>query len=193
MRNFFAAVAAVAFLPAVLAQAADATSTTVSPTEAPAKINPGTVSEGGLGTSTDPGVAGAAGPDSGGIHISTGGIIGIAVGIAVAVIGIGVMWFLWYMAKKRSWDVRSSIRRVSRRLTGGISAKRKSNRTATRLASPPRDRDVEKGYKESFRPEKSKPVANVKPIEMNKPAKETKNGDRNPQTWRSNMARDGRR
>jgi hypothetical protein len=42
------------------------------------------------------------------------------------------MWFFWYMAKKRQWDVRQSIRRASRRLTGRKPEPRKSSANENR-------------------------------------------------------------
>jgi hypothetical protein len=72
---------------------------------------------------------------------------------------------LWWLAKKRQWDVRQSIRRASRRLTGRAPAdsgkqnqNRQNRRTGIRLNSPPpgknagrskQDRDVEKGLQMS--------------------------------------------
>jgi hypothetical protein len=73
---------------------------------------------------------------------------------------------LFYMAKKRQWDVRQSLRRASRRLTGrsaadlpktkGTTYRSQNRRPGVRIASPPPsaknflpkgrgERDVEKG------------------------------------------------
>jgi hypothetical protein len=65
---------------------------------------------------------------------------------------------LFWLAKKRQWDVRQSIRRASRRFTGRSTApaskhNRQTRRASIRLASPPpgknsrarQERDVEKG------------------------------------------------
>jgi len=66
---------------------------------------------------------------------------------------------LWWLAKKRQWDVRASIRRASRRFTGRSTVdvstqaqqNRQNRRTGIRLNSPPpgknanKMRDVEKG------------------------------------------------
>ncbi|KIV99354.1 uncharacterized protein PV09_09012 [Verruconis gallopava] len=77
------------------------------------------VPEGGAGsTSTNENVNGAAGSDSGAWTLGTGAIVGISVGIAVVVIAFATMWWLWYMAKKRQWKIRESIKRASRRMTG---------------------------------------------------------------------------
>jgi hypothetical protein len=95
------------------------------------------VAEGGVGSQDSlEGDGGNDGADNGSWSLSTGGIVGISVGIAVVIIAIGQsshvisswkhtdnvikasMWFLWYMAKKRQWKIRESIKRASRRLTG---------------------------------------------------------------------------
>jgi len=60
---------------------------------------------------------------------------------------------LFYLAKKRQWDVRQSFRRASRRLTGRpdvSKVNRQTRRTGVRMASPPPPaknmlRDLEKG------------------------------------------------
>lgn len=65
---------------------------------------------------------------------------------------------LWWLAKKRQWDVRQSIRRASRRITGrsmvDVSKQNRQGRRASiRLASPPpgknarpkQGHDLEKG------------------------------------------------
>lgn len=95
------------------------------------------VPDGGVGSTATPSMPGANGADQGAFSLSTGAIVGISVAIGVLVIAIGkttlqsafiernltissigVMWFLWYMAKKRQWNIRESIRRASRRMTG---------------------------------------------------------------------------
>lgn len=64
---------------------------------------------------------------------------------------------LWWIAKKRQWDVRRSISRVSRRITGRSTVENKNRqdrRTGIRLNSPPpgknsnptQTRDLEKGF-----------------------------------------------
>ncbi|KAI9890978.1 MAG: hypothetical protein M1814_003479 [Vezdaea aestivalis] len=69
-------------------------------------------------TPTGPGdaIAGASGA-GGGINISKGGLAAIiVVVVVVALIGI-VSAVLFFVAKKRSWEVRKSIRRTARRFT----------------------------------------------------------------------------
>lgn len=134
------------------------------------------VAEGGVG-SADSVEAGNAGKDGSSWSLSTGGIVGICVAIAVVVIGAGKwcgymyyhlsniyvlagMWWLWYMAKKRQWKIRESIKRASRRLTGRKNPPRtpraapssNANRRGTMYAKPSaapktreRDIDLEKG------------------------------------------------
>lgn len=130
------------------------------------------IEPGGLGSSSS-NEAGAAGKDTGAFSISKGGIAAIiAVVVVVAVFGSELhpsnaqsrvcslicgavaSAVLFYLAKKRQWEVRKSISRFSRRLTGrtdAARANRQSRRTGVRMASPPgaarhnRERDLEKG------------------------------------------------
>ncbi|KAF2745364.1 hypothetical protein M011DRAFT_372019, partial [Sporormia fimetaria CBS 119925] len=107
---------------------------------------------GGEDTPMDPDDAGAEGATKGAFSISKGGLAAIiAVAVVVAVAGI-VSAVLFWLAKKRQWDVRQSIRRASRRITGRAvePSKRQNRRTGVRLDSPPPrknlrpERDVEK-------------------------------------------------
>jgi hypothetical protein len=81
------------------------------------------------------------------------------------------MWFLWYMAKKRQWKIRESIKRASRRLTGrkvpprtprGAPPTSNANRRGTMYAKPStaprtqqREIDLERGV--SSKPQKPSP------------------------------------
>ncbi|RDL37076.1 Uncharacterized protein BP5553_04509 [Venustampulla echinocandica] len=95
-----------------------ATSVPQQPGEGPAPGDAG--SSAGNGDST----AGAAGPDSGSITLSKGGIIAIIV-IAVSVCVFGVVTsVLWYYAKKRSWEVRKTIRKSARRVATALTPRR---------------------------------------------------------------------
>lgn len=61
---------------------------------------------------------GASGNDSGSFSLSKGGLIAIIViVVGVAVFGIASI-VLFVLAKRRQWNVRASIKRASRRLTG---------------------------------------------------------------------------
>jgi hypothetical protein len=59
------------------------------------------------------------------------------------------MWALWFVAKRRQWNIRESIRRASRRLTGRKEPRTprvKSRREGTMFKeNTGRERDVEKG------------------------------------------------
>ncbi|KAF2735861.1 hypothetical protein EJ04DRAFT_401405, partial [Polyplosphaeria fusca] len=128
----------------LLAFAQDAPQTSQPP-------SPGPGYNGGEDNPQDPSDAGAEGSSKGAFALSKGGLIAIiVVAVIVAVGGTGSAVLFW-LAKKRQWDVRQSLRRASRRLTGrsDVATKRQNRRTGMRLASPPasarRERDVEKG------------------------------------------------
>ncbi|KAH7336356.1 hypothetical protein BKA65DRAFT_553012 [Rhexocercosporidium sp. MPI-PUGE-AT-0058] len=104
--------------------------------------------------------AGAAGADHGSIAISRGGIIAIIVmAVSVCVLG-AVSAILFYLAKKRSWQVRESIRRSARRVATALTPRRstfpkdvhsRSNRGLTKIDEVPTPRraktaDVEKAH-----------------------------------------------
>ncbi|KAF1359244.1 hypothetical protein EJ07DRAFT_156154 [Lizonia empirigonia] len=102
--------------------------------------------------------AGAAGSSKGAFELSSGGLVAIIVVAVIVVIGGIGSATLWWLAKKRQWDVRQSIRRASRRITGRSTVdvskqNRQNRRTSIRLASPPpgrnarakQERDLEKG------------------------------------------------
>ncbi|KAF2649892.1 hypothetical protein K491DRAFT_771312 [Lophiostoma macrostomum CBS 122681] len=110
---------------------------------------------GGDDNPQDPDDAGAQGADKGSFSLSQGGLIAIiVVAVIVAVAGTASAILFW-LAKKRQWNVRQSLRRASRRLTGRSDvSKRQNRRTGVRLNSPPpskarapsrTDKDVEKG------------------------------------------------
>ncbi|KAF2250256.1 hypothetical protein BU26DRAFT_408267, partial [Trematosphaeria pertusa] len=133
----------------VLAQSA----TTTTASSDTAAQTPNTGYNGGVDNPQDPSDAGAAGASKGAFSLSRGGLIAIiVVAVLVAVGGVGSAVLFW-LAKKRQWDVRQSIRRASRRLTGRSDvSKRQNRRTGVRLNSPPParnakvpERDVEKG------------------------------------------------
>ncbi|EOA88181.1 uncharacterized protein SETTUDRAFT_38856 [Exserohilum turcica Et28A] len=127
---------------------------------------------GGSDNPQDPSDAGAAGSSKGAFNLSGGAIAAIIVVAVVVVLGSGmsidfslkessannhlvVSGVLWWLAKKRQWDVRASIRRASRRFTGRSAVDnkqvRENRRTGIRLNSPPpgknanKMRDIEKG------------------------------------------------
>lgn len=115
---------------------------------------------GGTDNPQDPSDAGAEGTQKGAFSLSKGAIAAIIVVAVIVVIGGVGSATLWWLAKKRQWDVRQSLRRASRRLTGRSTAdvnkqNRNNRRTGIRLNSPPpgknaggrprQDRDLEKG------------------------------------------------
>ncbi|TAQ85988.1 hypothetical protein B7494_g5688 [Chlorociboria aeruginascens] len=68
--------------------------------------------------------AGASGPDSGSITLSKGGLIAIIIVVVViSVFGIASS-VLWYIAKKRSWEVRKTIRKSARKVVTALTPRR---------------------------------------------------------------------
>jgi hypothetical protein len=111
---------------------------------------------GGYDNPQDPSDAGAEGASKGAFSLSSGALTAIIVVCVVVVLGGIGSATLWWLAKKKQWDVRASIRRASRRFTGrGAADSSKQNnqnrRTGIRLNSPPpgknanKMRDLEKG------------------------------------------------
>ncbi|KAF9697937.1 hypothetical protein EKO04_004488 [Ascochyta lentis] len=112
---------------------------------------------GGSDNPQDSDDAGAAGSSKGAFELSSGGLVAIIVVAVIVVIGGIGSATLWWLAKKRQWDVRQSLRRASRRITGRSTVhvnkqNRQNRRTSIRLASPPpgknarakQDHDLEK-------------------------------------------------
>ncbi|KAF2117228.1 hypothetical protein BDV96DRAFT_598151 [Lophiotrema nucula] len=134
------------------AQDAAPTSTAASPQQTP---NAGY--NGGDDNPLDPDDAGAQGAQKGAFTLSKGALAAIIVVVVLVGVGGAGSAVLFWLAKKRQWDVRQSLRRASRRLTGrsAVSSKRQNRRTGVRLNSPPasknRDRDIEKGMPASGR------------------------------------------
>ncbi|GIZ39881.1 hypothetical protein CKM354_000324600 [Cercospora kikuchii] len=90
--------------------------------------------------------AGASGSQSGSFNLSKGGLIAIIVVVAfVAIIGVAST-VLWVLAKRRQWNVRQSIKRASRRLTGRAgregTRERQSKRIGMQMSS-----NMERGHK----------------------------------------------
>ncbi|KAI1141398.1 hypothetical protein F5Y05DRAFT_259686 [Hypoxylon sp. FL0543] len=118
---------------------------------------PGSVSSGGAIDDS----AGASGSSPGAVQISHGAIVAIIVVVAVVcVIGIATA-VLFYLAKKREWKVRESIRRSARKVVTALTPRRsefpksvKDSRGRVRLDDVPptprlRPEDVEKGLAQS--------------------------------------------
>jgi hypothetical protein len=92
---------------------------------------------GGVGSVASGPTAGASSSNGGAYSLSTGAVVGIAVGIILVIaiiseptplprrIGTGMLtickvplWLLWFIAKRRQWTIRETLTRASRRLTG---------------------------------------------------------------------------
>jgi len=167
--------------PLLLSATAMATHTVPSPTLIPSASSPiSLASATAMATSSAIGAAppyangdsseGASGTDTGFIHVSSGSQVAIIVVVVVVAafgrecqrnhiqtaadkLAVGSA-LLFYLAKKRQWEVRKSLRRSARRLTGsfktsGQTASRKqrglSRITETPLPPLSRRQDVEKG------------------------------------------------
>lgn len=129
---------------------------------------------GGDDNPPDPSDAGAAGAQKGAFNLSKGALAAIIVVAVIVVIGGIGSATLWWLAKKRQWDVRQSLRRASRRFTGrGKTDKtqsRQNRRTGIRLNSPPpgknskprQEHDLEKGLAPSKGPKMTTTITSTK-------------------------------
>ncbi|KAI0434159.1 hypothetical protein F5Y09DRAFT_280041 [Xylaria sp. FL1042] len=110
--------------------------------------------------------AGAAGSSPGAAQLSHNALIAIIVVVAVVVIGGISTAVLFYLAKKREWKVRESIRRSARKVVTALTPRRsefprsvkessgRSSRGRVRLDDVPptprlRPEDIEKGLAKS--------------------------------------------
>ncbi|CAG8975690.1 hypothetical protein HYALB_00007894 [Hymenoscyphus albidus] len=107
--------------------------------------------------------AGAAGHDAGSITLSRGAIIAIIVIASVVCIFGIAMSVLWYFAKKRSWEVRATLRKSARKVASALTPRRttfpkdvqtprRSTRGLTKIEEVPntprnQNNDIEKGGK----------------------------------------------
>lgn len=69
-------------------------------------------------------LAGASGGSNDSIKISKGGIIAIAVVVSCVVVFGIVSTILFYLAKKRSWEVRATLRRSAKRVATALTPRR---------------------------------------------------------------------
>lgn len=164
-----------------------ATSAPVQPGSGPSAGDAGS----SAGSSTGDSDAGASGSSSGSITISKGGIIAIIIAVVCVVI-FGSEYpnrsraveayadiravassILWYLAKKRSWEVRKTIRRSARRVATALTPRRstfpkdvqkvgRSSRGLTKIDEVPptpglRSSDIEKGNSKMSSFEMSEP------------------------------------
>ncbi|CAG8951205.1 hypothetical protein HYFRA_00007952 [Hymenoscyphus fraxineus] len=126
---------------------------------------PGEALPGDAGSNAGAGdsAAGAAGHDAGSITLSRGAIIAIIViASMVCIFGIA-MSVLWYFAKKRSWEVRATLRKSARKVASALTPRRttfpkdvqnprRSTRGLTKIEEVPntprnQNNDIEKGGK----------------------------------------------
>ncbi|ORY61359.1 uncharacterized protein BCR38DRAFT_459264 [Pseudomassariella vexata] len=107
--------------------------------------------------------AGASGTSSGGVQLSHGAMVAIIVVVCVvAVLGIS-MAVLFYIAKKREWKIKETIRKSAKKVVTALTPRRsefpksvkelsgRSSRNRVRLDDVPptprlRPEDLEKGY-----------------------------------------------
>ncbi|KAK4506432.1 hypothetical protein PRZ48_000164 [Zasmidium cellare] len=96
------------------------------------------------GADTD---AGASGGSSNSFNLSKGGLAAIIVVVALVVIVGVATTTLFIIAKRRQWNIRASIRRASRRLTGRDTTQidRRSKRAGIQLDSAPAQRGHKRG------------------------------------------------
>ncbi|ODH13147.1 hypothetical protein ACO22_07551 [Paracoccidioides brasiliensis] len=100
------------------------------------------------------------------VNISQGGIIAIAVIVGIVVVLGITSVILFYLAKKRQWEVRASIRRSARRLTAPLTPRRFSSaapsarKTRNReisMRAPAEDKSSkQQNAKDSLKPSKSR-------------------------------------
>ncbi|KAF3015884.1 hypothetical protein G7054_g6965 [Neopestalotiopsis clavispora] len=105
--------------------------------------------------------AGASGGTSGAVELSHGALVAIIVVVVVVAIGGIASAVLFYLAKKREWKVRESIRRSAKKVVTALTPRRsefprsvkesgRTSRGRTRLDDVPptprlRPEDIEKG------------------------------------------------
>ncbi|KAI1846096.1 hypothetical protein JX265_001018 [Neoarthrinium moseri] len=123
----------------------------------------GSANSGG-GVDTD---AGAAGGTSGAVELSHGALVAIIVVVVIVAVGGIASAVLFYLAKKREWKIRESIRRSAKKVVTALTPRRsefprsvkestgRTSRGRVRLDDVPptprlRPEDVEKGL--AFKP-----------------------------------------
>jgi hypothetical protein len=138
--------------------------------------------------------AGAAGPSSGSINISTGALVAIIVVVSVVVIGGSrsqevsvaarlanwrtvVSSVLFYIAKKRSWEVRKTIRRSAKKVVTALTPRRSTFPNDVRQKRPSRSgmariEEEQPASKQSFELEKGN--SGLSSFELQQPPKGSK-------------------
>ncbi|KAI0129548.1 hypothetical protein BJ170DRAFT_278079 [Xylariales sp. AK1849] len=111
--------------------------------------------------------AGASGGTSGAVELSHGGMVAIIIVVVIVALGGIASAVLFYLAKKKEWKIRESIRRSARKVVTALTPRRsefprsvkesgRTSRGRVRLDDvPPTPRlkpeDLEKGLKSSIR------------------------------------------
>ncbi|TIA56513.1 hypothetical protein D6C77_06852 [Aureobasidium pullulans] len=140
--------------------------------------------------------AGASGGDSGSFKLSKGGFAAITSVVSIGV-GLGIIFLvLFVVAKRRQWNVRKSIARASRRLTGRFSSH--PNRTALKSEKEPTLPIIEPRQPLGPRPAPSsrraqQGFANIDAtLHTNYRGVETvgRSASRGPEAWRREMAKE---
>ncbi|THY44127.1 hypothetical protein D6C97_09029 [Aureobasidium pullulans] len=140
--------------------------------------------------------AGASGGDSGSFKLSKGGFAAIISVVSIGV-GLGIIFLvLFVVAKRRQWNVRKSIARASRRLTGRFSSH--PNRTALKSEKEPTLPIIEPRQPLGPRPAPSsrraqQGFANIDAtLHTNYRGVETvgRSASRGPEAWRREMAKE---
>ncbi|KAG2161269.1 hypothetical protein VTO58DRAFT_104172 [Aureobasidium pullulans] len=141
-------------------------------------------------------VAGASGGDSGSFKLSKGGFAAIISVVSIGV-GLGIIFLvLFVVARRRQWNVRKSIARVSRRLTGRFSSH--PNKTALKSEKEPTLPIIEPRQPLGPRPAPSsrraqQGFANIDAtLHTNYRGVETvgRSASRGPEVWRREMAKE---
>ncbi|THY82112.1 hypothetical protein D6C95_08867 [Aureobasidium pullulans] len=140
--------------------------------------------------------AGASGGDSGSFKLSKGGFAAIISVVSIGV-GLGIIFLvLFVVAKRRQWNVRKSIARASRRLTGRFSSH--PNKTALKSEKEPTLPIIEPRQPLGPRPAPSsrraqQGFANIDAtLHTNYRGVETvgRSASRGPEVWRREMAKE---
>ncbi|KAI6377750.1 hypothetical protein MCOR25_002473 [Pyricularia grisea] len=127
--------------------------------------------------------AGAAGSSEGGVQLSSSALIAIIVVVSIVAVGGIASSVLFYLAKKREWKIRETIRRSARKVVTALT---------------PRRTEFPKHVKESrsrgdgrVRLDDVPPTPRLRPGDLEKglAATRTKRADTSPKPKRSNFSR----
>ncbi|KKA30267.1 hypothetical protein TD95_004390 [Thielaviopsis punctulata] len=119
---------------------------------------------------------GASGDSSGNSGISSGGMIAIIIVVAAAAIIGAIGACLFFVAKKREWKVRESIRRSARRVAAALTPRRTEFPKSVKQGKPP------KAYRNNYSDdhlEDIPPTPRLKPEDLEKGLQEVKSKRKN--------------